>query len=265
MFYIGVFITIFTIASCEEEPTPTTNEVNIPSLWDVANLYKGDWDGYINIQGKKLFGDDPITIANAQNTAIAKFWDDSESTITMDNVMVGDVNLSSDVSPSGNTRYSTEANQRQTTKHLFGNTVNVSLINNNNESGNVEVYCPTELVINEPIRATTGLNSIGGMDRKVLLKWNADYNNDKGVGIAVSYSSKLMGNHAFGLPSMSSRILVDDDGEYTLSIDENIPSGAIITVYMIRGDMQGLDIKDKTYLSSCYSLTYAMFKVAAGS
>ena len=126
------------------------------------------------------------------------------------------------------------------------------------------LFSSCSLIITEPVRATTGVNTIGSVDRKVLLRWNADYNNEKGVGIAVSYSPNTMGNHTFNVPSMSSRILVDDDGEYTLEIDENIPSGAIVKVYMIRGDVQGLDINDKTYLSSCYSLAYAMFKVGIG-
>lgn len=261
--YIGVVILVLTSAACEDDQTPTTNEVNVPSLWDMANLYKGDWNGYINIQGRRLFGEAPTTVANAQNTAIAKFWDDNESTITMNDVTVGNVSLSPTTSSMGNTRYCTAINQRQSTKHLFGSTVNVGLTNGNNDSGSVDVYCPPELIITEPARATVGINTIGDADRKVLLRWNADYNNEKGVGIAISYSPSTIGNHTFNLPSMSSRILVDDDGEYALSIDESIPTGAIITLYVIRGDIQGLDINDKTYLSSCYSLAYAMFKVGS--
>lgn len=263
LYFTLILALVLTSVSCDDE-TPQPNPVNVPSLWDMANSYQGDWNGYINIQNRRLFGNDLQTESNAQHTAIAKFWDDNESTISMNSIMVGDVNLE-ERTDMGNTTYTTSSLGRQPTKHLFGTTVNVSVTDDNGQNGQVDVYCPEELVINEPIRSVTSLTKIGGTDRNVLITWNADYNNDKGVGIAISFSPKLGLNRNLYLQGhtspISSRILVEDDGEYTLSIDNRIPDGAVVTVYMIRGDVQQLPVSDKNYLSNCYTLAYSMFSV----
>jgi len=256
-----VFVMILTVLSCDDDTTtPTTNEVNISALWDIVNLYEGDWDGYVNIQGRKIFGDSPTTASNAQNTAIAKFWDVNGETLTMNSVSVGDVALSPEVSQLGNTTYSTE--DKQATRHLYGNSVNVSVVDNDGNVGKVDVYCPDELIISEPVKNIVGFSSIGDENRSVTFRWNADYDNDKGVGIAIDFKPGYAYNtNLAGYSHVNIHVLVDDDGEYTMTIDNRIPNGAIVEVYMLRGDVQGLDISSNSYLSSCYTLAFSTFMV----
>lgn len=254
-----LFILSMFIFSCEREiDSPVVNKINFLDLIEAGNLYEGDWNGYISIQGRKMFGDSEITKKNAQNSATARFWDEDGSPVTMSNVLVGDLSLSPIAEQ--NMTYKVSGRDRQATKHLFGTTtsVAVSSVNGREEEVGAELYCPPELVINEPVKTYSRVDNV---NRQVLIQWNADYQNDKGVGIAVSYS-KSGKNQGLNEESSSISVLVEDNGEYLLNIEENIPDEAVLTIYVIRGDIQGLNMEDQTYLATCYTLAYSEFKLA---
>ena len=126
----------------------------------------------------------------------------------------------------------------------FGTNMSINLDGNGSLPGfSSDFYLPELMTVSSP-----SFSNLTPFGENSTLTWNADAQNQFGVGIAIRYDPLDPDNKPqnFGGDSVTKLIQTEDDGNYTLSNNDldGIPTGAIFTLHIGRGNYARVSMPD---------------------
>jgi hypothetical protein len=228
---------VFSIFSCKKEKlpeNPIASTVNIAEiLLDRAAFEKRmlSKDGYIRLSVSTVMGS-----SRGTPTIYATFKDQSGDKKSYGKLFVGTYELDYDKSVDAYDN-SLDFSNGDYLKTLFGSNVTFQLkaATGTADEVNEKLYIPKKLDVVSPLTYSVGKNA--------TFVWNADNSNSLGVGIAVSFDPKALGNEKFtNLKALTKVTQATDNGSYTFDPNDlsAFPTGAKLEFTITRGNFSEL-------------------------
>ncbi|MEO1413569.1 MAG: hypothetical protein AAFW73_27090, partial [Bacteroidota bacterium] len=111
-----------------------------------------------------------------------------------------------------------------------------------------QMYIPQKMVLNAPI--WDGIDTAGTLGGDLELSWEPDPNNEQGVYIFFEFDPRAGNNQGFlEFEPVYNYFQVEDQGNFTIAANEfeNIPNGAAVELYLVRGNYTVLEAQSKRY------------------
>ena len=232
------------LCSCSKDKTDfqsdllTKQRESLPTAADLLELITTPTDGYVVLGrmgsiSKKLNQEDDVQLV-AEGIKKNGDWGNF-GTLTIGNYIV------EAQTPSANTYY--QHIGVGSVSEIFGTNVSVQLEGNNELPGFGTTVNTVELMNVSSPQWASNLSMGSGQD----IVWNADNENDKGVGILIEYDRYDIGNSQLESNSNVERFIhTEDDGLYTLTSEDlsGIPTNAHAKITIARGGFEIVPMAD---------------------
>ena len=112
----------------------------------------------------------------------------------------------------------------------------------------IELYAPEIVRIESPYAVAEGLIPLCYY-QNFTVKWNSDENNTNGVVIVIAWDGSMLFGDDYQSSMVYQIVCVPDSGSAELdeSMFEGIPDAAVCRMYVIRGDIENLEIDETNY------------------
>lgn len=133
---------------------------------------------------------------------------------------------------------------------IFGNEIDIAISSDNAAELSFKQYVPADLVVHYPNSAAVHANLLEVPRAETQVMWNADPQNSNGVIFYLWWNGATTGSlDLLEVSTVERAIKVPDTGigQIPASFFQDIPKGAVITVYAIRGAVDLINHNNETY------------------